>query len=190
VSLHRIASVRGGRRTLCHLGAVTLLLSATPPSSEAGDSLSVHLAPLAILLGNTYRGEIAGSTAEHPVVDITRWERALNGQAIRVLHSVNDGAYGGETMILWDQEKDSLVFFYFTTGGFFTTGTMALEGRRLISREYVTGHPGGVTEVRVVSEIHDDGSFSTRTRILKNGVWSDVQSALYRRDPSARVVFR
>ena len=175
---------------LSHLCAMTLLASVSPAVSEAGDSLTVHLAPLAAFVGNTYRAEIAGPSAEHPVVDVTRWERALNGQAIRVLHSVNEGAYGGETMILWDEEKDSLVFFYFTTGGFFTTGTMALEGRSLTSREYVTGHPAGVTEVRVQSEIHDDGNFSTHTRLLKDGVWSDGQSALYRRDPTARVIFR
>jgi len=167
-----------------------VLVSAAPRASAGEDSLSVHLAGLAPLLGNTYRGEFAGSTAEHPVVDITRWERALNGQAIRVLHSVNDGDYGGETMILWDAEKDSLVFYYFTTAGFFTAGTIALEGRTMISREYVRGHPEGVTEVRVVSTLLDDGGFSTRTRFLKQGVWIDGQSARYRKDASARVVFR
>jgi hypothetical protein len=42
----------------------------------------------------------------------------------------------------------------------------------------------------VVSTLLDDGGFSTRTRFLKQGVWIDGQSALYRKDASARVVFR
>jgi hypothetical protein len=181
--------VDAGRRALL-LGASVVLLPVLPRASAGEDSLSVHLAGLAPFIGNTYRGEFAGSTAEYPVVDVTRWDRALNGQAVRVLHSVNDGAYGGETLILWDEEKDSLVFYYFTTAGFSTVGTMALEGRTMISREYVKDDPEGVTEVRVVSELRDDGAFRSQTRFLKQGVWIDGQSVLYHKDASARVVFR
>lgn len=46
-------------------------------------------------------------------VDIQRWELALNGQAVRILHSINDGEYGGESLLVWDRDRRSLVFHYF-----------------------------------------------------------------------------
>ena len=109
-------------------------------------------------LGKTWRGEFKNSTPEKPVVDVSRWERALNGQAIRVLHSVNDGTYGGETVIRWDKEKASLVFHYFTTAGFMTTGTMTFSEGKFTSHEKVSGSANGVAEVRATSEFRADGT--------------------------------
>ena len=89
--------------------------------------LSSHLKPLAAYLGKTYKGEFAGSTPEKPVYDIARWERALNGQAIRITHSLNKGQYGGESIVMWDPKKKSLASWYFTTAGFFTQATITIE---------------------------------------------------------------
>jgi hypothetical protein len=54
------------------------------------------------LLAKTWKGALKSSEPDklatanlpeaRPVVDVMRWERALNGKAIRVLHSINDGA--------------------------------------------------------------------------------------------------
>ena len=82
------------------------------------------------------------------MVDVSRFEVALNGQAVRNLHSINDGEYGGETLIVWDQEKQAIVYYYFTTAGFYTTGTMRADGDALVSHETVKGEAGGVTEVK------------------------------------------
>src|SRR5580658_1022370 len=87
-------------------------------------SLNPHLAPLEPLLGKTWKGAFKNSTPEHPMVDVEHWERALNGQAVRQVHSINNGAYGGETMFVWDEKKQSVVYYYFTTAGFMTTGTL------------------------------------------------------------------
>jgi hypothetical protein len=40
-----------------------------------------------------------------PASDVCRFERAPNGQAIRILHSVNEGIYGGETQLCSMQKK-------------------------------------------------------------------------------------
>ena len=64
--------------------------------------------------------------------DVSRWERALNGRAVRILHADNDGVYGGESIIMWDKEKESLVFYSFTTAGFCTHGTMKYENGKFI----------------------------------------------------------
>jgi len=165
-----------------------LILAAVPLAAE--EPLSEHLAPLAPFVGKTWRGEFANSTPEKPLVDVSRWERALNGQAVRILHSVNDGDYGGETLIVWDAARQSLVYYYFTTAGFYTQGTVRLEGGKFLSHEVVSGNAEGVTEVEAVGEILPDGRLRSTSRHLKNGQWVTGHEVVYREDPSARVVFR
>ncbi len=159
-------------------------------SAAEAPALNEHLEAFRPLLGKTWRGEFKNSTPEKPVVDIARWERALNGQAVRIQHSINRGAYGGETIILWSAEKKSLVYYYFTTAGFMTTGTMVLTGGKYTSLEQVTGDAQGLTEVRATGEIRADGTMVTLSEYLKNGKWEPGHSATYREDPKAEVVFR
>lgn len=56
-------------------------------------TLDPHLEPLRPLLDTTWKATFPNSTPEKPIVDVARWERALNGKAIRILHSINDGTY-------------------------------------------------------------------------------------------------
>ena len=71
-------------------------------SAADSPSLDPNLEPLRPFLGKTWKGEFKNSTPDKPVVDVMQWERALNGKAVRVLHSINDGEYGGESFIVWD----------------------------------------------------------------------------------------
>ena len=70
--------------------------------------LSEHLNGLKPFIGNTYKGNFINSTKENPMIDIISFERALNGNAVKVTHSVNNGEYGGETMVMWNSEKEGL----------------------------------------------------------------------------------
>src|SRR5690349_7233484 len=81
-------------RTLLLL-AVCFGLDLSLIAAEPQPTLNPHLEPLRPLLGKTWKGVFDGSTAEKPTVDIARWERVLNGQAVRLLHSINQGVYGG-----------------------------------------------------------------------------------------------
>ena len=90
---------------------------------SAQKMLSENLKPFQAFISKTFKGEFANSTPEKPVYDISRWERALNGNAIRIMHSVNNGEYGGESIVMWDTKKESLVSWYFTTAGFYTQAT-------------------------------------------------------------------
>src|SRR5215470_1937995 len=98
--------------TLRHSFALFVLALLTAPLSLAGspDQLDEPLKPFAPLIGKTWKGEFKKSTPENPLFDVSRWERALNGKAVRVLHSVNDGIYGGETLITWDANKKTLAY--------------------------------------------------------------------------------
>jgi hypothetical protein len=160
-------------------------------SAFAADAaLAKPLEPLAPLLGKTWKGTFKESTPEKPMHDVARWERALNGQAVRVLHSVNDGAYGGESLVIWDAAKNSLMFYYFTTAGFYTTGTLTVEGQRFISRETVTGNTQGITEVESVNELLPDGRMRVTARYLKKGEWVGGREVVYVEDPAAQVIFK
>ena len=166
---------------------------ATVNVSAASDknALDDHLEPMAPLLGKTWKGHFKSSTPEKPTIDISRWERALNGKAVRVLHSINNGEYGGETLILWDSTKQSLVFYYFTTAGFRTTGTITLKDRAFTSHEVVGGGSAeGVTEVRATSELRPDGTLLVKSEYLKNGQWTPGHEISYQEDKKAEVIFK
>lgn len=175
----------------CSLLLLSLLLAARFTSHGADQpSLDPHLEPLRPLLEKTWRGEFRNSKPEQLVVDISRWERALNGRAVRILHSINSGVYGGETVLLWDEEKQQVVYHYFTTAGFTTVGTMRVENGKIITLEKVTGSKEGITEVRGTTEIRPDGTFHVRSEYLKKGEWVPGHEATYREDPSAQVIFK
>jgi hypothetical protein len=152
--------------------------------------LDEHLEPLAPLLGQTFRAVLSEPGAEKAMVDVSRWERALNGMAVRNLHSVNDGEYGGETIYYWNRERQAIEYSYFTTAGFFTHGTMAVENGVISTREIVTGNKSGITEVVARSELRPDGQLRTSSRYLKDGKWVEGHSGTYVPDPGAEVRFR
>src|SRR4051812_4302440 len=104
--MHRLRSV---------LVFAVLLTLASRAACAAEPALVSHLEPLRPLLGKTWKGTFTGSKPEKPVTDIMQWERALNGRAVRSLHSINDGDYGGETIFMWDEKEQKLAYHYFTT---------------------------------------------------------------------------
>ena len=167
-----------------------LFLVVAASSALSQDSLAIQLQPLAPFLGKTWRGEFKDSTPAKPMVDVAKWERALNGQAIHIVHSVNDGVYGGETFVVWDSKKESLVFTYFTTAGFYTNGTARVENGALVSHEYVTGNANGITEVKATNELLPDGRMRSRASYFHNGAWEDGREIVYREDSAAKIVFR
>jgi hypothetical protein len=159
-------------------------------SAAENPTLNPHLEPLRPLLGKTFKGPFKDSKPDKPVVDMARWERAMNGQAVRLLHSINRGVYGGETLFVWDEKRQSVVFYYFTTAGYMTTGTMEVKDGKILTREEVKGEAGGVSEVRGTSEIQPDGKFHVKAEYLKDGQWTLGHEVTYEEDPKGEVVFK
>ena len=157
---------------------------------DESPKINEHLKPLLPFIGKTWKGEFPGSATDKPVFDVQHWELILNGQAIRIMHSVSDGVYGGETIVMWDKEKEQLSYFYFTTAGFYTQGTFSFDGSKWIGHEYVAGNKDGITEVKSSGEILPDGRFHSKSQYLKNGQWVDGHEFYYVEDPSAKVVFK
>ena len=171
------------------LSLVTALAVAVPLPLFAADTLDPNLEPLRPWLGKTWKSD-AREPGPKAKIDVARWERALNGKAVRILHSVNDGEYGGETIVTWDEPKKQVVYHYFTTAGYTTTGTMSFADGKLLTNEKVSGNAGGVTEVRGTAEIKEDGTFRMKTEYLKDGTWQPGRDAVYRADPNATVNFK
>ena len=157
-------------------------------SAEQG-TLDPNLEPLRPWLGKTWKSDAAES-GDKPKIDVARWERALNGKAVRILHSINDGEYGGETIVTWDAAKKAVVYHYFTTAGFTTNGTMTFDAGKVMTNEKVSGNAGGVAEVRGTGEITGDGTFRMKTEYLKDGKWQPGRDTTYREDASATVIFK
>ncbi|MFN9719220.1 MAG: hypothetical protein ACK58L_11025 [Planctomycetota bacterium] len=169
---------------------VILLCLVNVLNADEAVPLDEHLKPFAPLLGKTWRGEFANSTPEKPMVDVSRWERALNGKAIRVVHSVNEGMYGGETTILWDSQKKSLVYWYFTTAGFRTEGTMKFEDGVWSGREVVIGGAGGISEVRSTTRLLPNGRMQVKAEYVTDGKSGESREVEYVETPDAKVIFR
>jgi hypothetical protein len=170
--------------------SLALLLPAFHSACGADDSLDPNLEPLRPLFNKTWRGEFKKSTPENPVVDVLTYERALNGKAVRSLHSINDGAYGGETMFIWDAQKQSIVYYYFTTAGFMTTGILKVDGGKFVTVEKVSGRAEGVTEVKAVAELNPDGTFHVKTEHVKDGKSSPGHEVTYKQAQDAKVRFK
>jgi len=152
--------------------------------------LSEHLKPFERYIGKTYKGEFVNSTKEKPVFDVSHWERALNGMAIRIMHSVNDGEYGGESIITWDIEKNSLVSSYFTTAGFTTNAVLHFENDKLISIEDVVGNENGITKVKAIIELLPNGDLRNSSKYFMNESWVDGHQIYYKEAPEAKVLFK
>jgi hypothetical protein len=185
---------RSKKKIMKRAGSIFVLLfglAATQLSRADQPVLDPPLEPLRPFLDKTWKGVFKNSTPEKPVVDVMRWERALNGKAVRVLHSVNDGAYGGETIFMWVEAKQAIEYHYFTTAGFMTTGTLSLKEGKLQTHELVSGSgSNGVSEVRGVSELRPDGTLLVKTEYQKAGEWQPGRETTYREDPAARVLFK
>ena len=162
------------------LPLLVVLLAAAPLAAQEHHPA---LAPLAPLVGETWRGTFDVNGAA--VTDVSRYEWAMKGQAIRNIHTLEGGSYGGETLI-WP-EGDSLTFIYVTSGGFTTSGTGHVDASgALVVEEVVEGHPE-IDRVRSTSRLSDDGTLVAVSEMRRNGTWESSRRAVYARAPEARL---
>ena len=153
-------------------------------ATDTPSNLDKELAVFKPYLG-TWQADFDVPKGAKPVQDVGHWERALNGKAIHTKHSINEGEYGGESMIFYDSKKESLVFYYFTTAGFYTKGTMkVLSPTQFVAYEEVTGSKEGITKVRSISELKND-TFVVSTSYLKKGEWTKPEQRTYTRSTKA-----
>jgi hypothetical protein len=139
-----------------------------------------------------WEGDLTEPGKDKKMIDRSSWSRALNGQAIKTMHSINDGDYGGETMIFWDQKQQKIAYYYFTTAGFYTHGTMTYNAttKSTEALEYVENNKQGITQVRSSSVLDDTGVLKVSSEYLQNDKWIKGHSAVYKRVPKTGIKFR
>ena len=165
-------------------GASLPLFAGDPPSLDS------HLEPLRPWIEKRWKGHPATPKPGKETIDVVHWERALNGKAVRILHSINNGEYGGEAIVRWDPKKQEVVYQYFTTANFVTAGTMKFKEGKILTHEVVSGEAGGITEVKATIEMSGEGTYRQKTEILKEGTWQPGTETVYQEDPAAVVVFK
>ena len=151
--------------------------------------LSEHLNGLKPFIGNTYKGNFINSTKENPMIDIISFERALNGNAVKVTHSVNNGEYGGETMVMWNSEKEGLQSWYFTSAGSLTIQNVQIKKDAFICIEDVAGNKNGITKVKTIIEVLHGNQIQKRTKYLMNNLWKDGSEIIYNKVNDLKPVF-
>jgi len=151
--------------------------------------LSEHLTGLKPFIGNTYKGNFINSTKENPMIDVLSFERALNGNAVKVTHSVNNGEYGGETMVMWNSEKEGLQSWYFTSAGSLTIKNVQIKKDTFISIEDVAGNQNGITKVKTIIEVLHGNQIQKRTKYLMNNLWKDGSEIIYNKVNDLKPVF-
>ena len=169
---------------------VACLLFAAPAWAQVADlpppgAGRAAFAPFEHLVGKTWRGT---GSADPAVVDVQRWEWAVGGHAVRVVHSVNGGAYAGETLIVRDKASGAYVFTYVTTGGFHTTGVMRPTGPGAFEVEETVHGLDGFPPLRSTIILGPDGVNRSRGFAEENGQWVEKGGFDYREDPSAQPV--
>lgn len=173
--------------------AVCMFLGTTDETNSKNSPKPVLTPELSVfepMVGKTFRGEFAASTPEKPQFDVSKWERVLNGKAIRITHSVNDGIYGGESIVMWDSQAKVIKCWYFTTAGFCTEGQFEIDGNTWSSVEKVNGNANGITEVKATSSLAEDGTLKVSSQYLKDGKWEKGHEILYKESPNAEVKFK
>lgn len=176
--IHRLIAAMAFVLVLLASGAALAQPAELP---EAGSGRAAF-APFEAMVGRSWRGSGTGPNA---VEDIQRWDWAIGGHAIRVVHSVNGGAYAGETLIFRDRDSGAFIFHYFTTGGFHTTGTLTPSGPGAFDIDETVHGAEGIEQLKSTAILGADGVYRVRSRAERNGEWVEAGGFDYREDPTA-----
>lgn len=160
----------------------------------AAETRSLHpeLEAFRPLLGQTWAGAFPDRPDGTKMEDVVRYERVLNGMAVRSVHSINDGIYGGETLFRWDAAAKELVFHYFTTQGFVTKGVIRRNADGSFTSIEDVENPEqaeGVTRVEAVFRVEAD-RLSVESTYFRGDEAGPGHAAEYRPAPGRNVVFR
>ena len=136
---------------------------------------------LANLPGSTFVGIPTGNSSER-LKDYQKWVWIEEGDAILISHALEDGSYGGDTIVRTTDDPEELVYEYVTNAGFITTGSFRLdhEAGTWTSLELVEGD-SPVTQVESKGVMNADGTMRMTSRYLTAEGWQEGHGFIYRR---------
>jgi hypothetical protein len=160
--------------------------SALEQPPQAMPQEAAGLEQFAPFIGKTF---VTVSDDPDAVRDVQVWETVLGGKAVRITHSLNDGEYGGESLIYVDVATGDLTYVYVTTAGFRTDGMIRFhEDGSWSAEEIVEGHE---TIAKVVSSgrMEGDNLVSSSTYINKDGTTTPGHGFTYVISEDAKLVW-
>lgn len=164
---------------------------ASPPSGrlDEGEAGLVHpaLGVFAPFLGNAYRG-VSISPEFEATDDLIYWRAALGGQAVRAVHALADGSYGGESLYYADQ-SGGIRWIYVSNSGFHTTGRVAPQGDGGWTSTGAFSSNMALAQVVQVATPTPDGFVVSSTLVGRNGDRQAGPSFSFTKDNTLSVVF-
>ena len=142
--------------------------------------ISERLRPFEPFLGNRYQGKYSNPQDGRLMDEVQHWERTLNGNAIKMTHTINNGEYGGITIFMFDPEFETLRSWYFDTAGSVKIANINYFNEKIIITEDVTKNRNGITKVKTTLEILDNLMLLKKTKYLMKNLWVDGNEVLYR----------
>lgn len=178
------------KKTLAAVLTAAALMGAAPAAVMAQELPTASapaqaFAPFLPLIGKTWRGT---NVTQEGVEDVMRWDWAVGGHAVRIVHAVNGGVYGGETLIFPDKDSGQLIFHYFTTGGFHTTGVIRPTGSGAMEIDETVHGADGVEVLKSRATLGPDGVYRTRSLVERDGAWVEFGGFDYSQDAAARII--
>lgn len=170
------------------LFVMMMLLPAVQGRAAGEVPLPLHqeLEPMRPFLGITWRGDLTDPGSKHRRFDVVRYDRTLNGEVIRMLHSVNNGDLGGEMLIRYNEEAGRVEYHYFTSAGFLSTGTIRFRGLGFVAEDDVKD---GQVPMRTLRRIDGDRLVSS-TQMLRDGRWTKGTEQFYEPAPDEKIRYR
>ncbi|WP_262689954.1 hypothetical protein [Kordiimonas aestuarii] len=152
-------------------------------SAVAGEPIK-ELAALSPFAGKTWRTASGSVDGSENATDISKWEWAMHGRAVRITHSVNGGSYAGESLIHWDGQQEKIIFRYVTTASFYTDGIITPVEGGIEVHEFVRGAKSGPTETRSAYMLKD-GEMHGWAQLKTDGEWGEISEFRYEEAPDA-----
>ena len=155
-----------------------------------GKELSKHLLGFDNFIDKKFKGEFYNSTKEKPLIDVIYFERILNGEAIRISHSVNRGEYGGQYIITWNSDIERIESYYFSTGGEIKVSNVRIIKKEIIIEEDFSKNENGIQKVKKIFRLNNDGLLENHIHYLMNNLWVKSHEMNYDQNDSAKIIFR
>ena len=142
----------------------------------------IDFGPLDRLVGTRWRGEPGESDKEHgQPADYSEWYKDLGGSVLVNRHVLEDGSYGGVTLVFRHRVTNALVFNYITSAGFRTSGSFTLnEDGTWSAEEDLEGLPH-IDKVRSTGRINEDGTMSSVSEFHGADGWTPGHTFVYTR---------
>ncbi len=150
---------------LIALAVGTVSPPATGSEAPAG---AERFAPVGELAGRCWVGRLGEGKGR----DVQCFDWAIDGRFLRNRHRLTGpgGVYQGETLYGWDPGQGVLRYWYFTSLGGVSEGTVERQGEGWVFRERYRGSEGEM-ELRTAFSRDGDDAFSVDTRVLREGRW-------------------